>query len=119
LPIVNFVVANGLGGIDEKSLKRITQELREIVANALSSPQDLGGELTAEDIEVFIDVAHHCNPPDKYGIKIQISALEFPERARTIQERTDRIRNCLRPMIPGQINFFVFATLTKGAFSES
>ncbi len=102
--------------LTDELLKPLVASLPESVANTLTC-NDLGGDLTAKDIEVWVQDfgPYDINTKD---VEIIIWANLYPERQKTLKLRKNLLRALVKDMLPKKIRGFVWILLQPGSFGE-
>jgi hypothetical protein len=97
MPLVILKVDDALMSFPTK--REFAQSLLNIVAGALNSVVDEGGQLTADDIEVWGRDVHPLDT-NTMPIEILIFCGDYPSRATNIKDREWLIEERIRKLYP-------------------
>ena len=103
--------------VSEEFVGFFASELPVIVAEALNAPEDDGGGLTPDDIEVW---CRKASPNDVGDADLQIVVLanHFASREANLEERKDNILNAVKDIVHLGLHGFVWVLLAPAAFGE-
>ena len=118
MPLV--VVKHKAGRMLDDMLADLADALTEIVADALHTPENKGGELSPNDIEVWVQESgkHDIDTKD---LEIIIWANEYPNRLANLVDRKDRIVRAMRKFLADydrNLSGFVWVLLQPAAYGE-
>lgn len=102
--------------LTDELLKSLVASLPSFVANVLTC-NDPGGDLTPQDIEVWVQDfgPHDINTKD---VEIIIWANLYPERQKTLELRRRFLCSELRFLLPKEIGGFVWILLQPASYGE-
>jgi hypothetical protein len=118
----NVILKYESGAISISLIKKITEALPKIVANALNVETREDAKLTEEDVAVEVKTHGHMDQ-NTVILEITVIANDFPERKATLKERTDEIVTAIKTLIGNeeqierlQGNAFVWIMLVPASF---
>jgi hypothetical protein len=107
----------------DQECRALGEHLQQVIAQALDAPDDEGGRLTPEEIEVrFQIVSPRTINPSPFAL--EILANDYPSRKANLDYRVSRIARELRafPTIPQSViddkGGFVWVLLGAGGFEK-
>jgi hypothetical protein len=104
--------------IEDPVLEALRDQLPEAVAAALTC-DDEGGNLTADDIEVFFDQQSRWDVVPYHVISLDVEAMEYPDRARSLERRTEKLRQAVATMLDHSHNFGLWVKLVHAYWTAT
>lgn len=95
----------------------IIEALPGIIASNLNLPGCASGQLTPEEVEVFVvpQSGLHIIHRD---VNVVVLANDFEARKANGQERSDNMREALKKLLPAGLTGFVWVLLAPGFYAE-
>lgn len=95
--------------IDDTTYQHLIAALPAIVAEALNAPDDINGELTADEIAVWdtdTPIPHYGI--SHYDLELVVLSHNFPSRLANLDERREMIIQGTAKLLPKGTSFFVW-----------
>jgi len=115
MPLVEMKIIPAI--IDVRAREYIIDILPDVVSKALDTPEDQGGELTPDDIEVQV-VELSGQGVNIKPLSFIIHSNFFPARARNLDERRKEIMDDIKDRLPPGIKGYVWVFLNHASFQS-
>ena len=103
--------------VNDHLAKHLAEELTHIVSMVLNTPEEEGGELVPDDIEVRVRNSSDLDVNAK-PLEIIIWANDFPKRRANLGFRQKAIVEAVKGLIPSTVTGFVWILLLPASFGE-
>ena len=102
----------------EDALLLLCEQLPQLVAEALHCKKDERGALVPDDVEIWYYPSSVYDRLGKYDIQIVVQANDVPERKKNLENRTRKLRQNIKLLLPRKTKGFVWVRLAPGHFEE-
>ena len=119
MPLAQVLANDGHELLTQEKLRKFSQSLRDLVAEALTCDDD-GGKLSATDIEVKLNYrdANRDFGGEVYDVQVTVWANDFPGRRANLQDRCSRLNQQVKVYLPSGVSGYVWILLAPAAFAE-